>query len=143
MTLFLLLEIRAVLKKSLLQYLLYKKQKEVCANYVQLFVVSWTVAHQAPLSMDSPGKNTGVGCHFLLQGVFLTQGSNLCLLCLLHWQMDPFLLAPPGKPFLKLKRMFHISCSPFHKNIRKYFTHLKNESCFILMILIYFHRVRF
>ena len=25
---------------------------------------------------DSPGKNTGVGCHFLLQGVFLTQGSN-------------------------------------------------------------------
>ena len=32
------------------------------------------LAHQAPLSMDSPGKNTGVGCHFLLQGIFLTQG---------------------------------------------------------------------
>ena len=29
-----------------------------------------------------PGKNTGVGCHFLLQGIFPTQGSNLCLLCL-------------------------------------------------------------
>ena len=29
---------------------------------------------------DSPGKNTGVGCHFLLQGIFLTQGSNLHLL---------------------------------------------------------------
>ena len=28
---------------------------------------------------DSPGKNTGVGCHFLLQGIFLTQVSNLCL----------------------------------------------------------------
>ena len=28
---------------------------------------------------DSPGKNTGVGCHFLLQGIFLTQGSNLGL----------------------------------------------------------------
>ena len=28
---------------------------------------------------DSPGKNTGVGGHFLLQGIFLTQGSNLCL----------------------------------------------------------------
>ena len=25
---------------------------------------------------DSPGKNTGVGCHFLLQGIYLTQGSN-------------------------------------------------------------------
>ena len=31
-------------------------------------------------SWDSPGKNTGVGCHALLQGIFLTQGSNLCLL---------------------------------------------------------------
>ena len=31
---------------------------------------------------DSPGKNTGVGCHALLQGIFLTQGSNLYLLCL-------------------------------------------------------------
>ena len=31
---------------------------------------------------DFPGKNTGVGCHFLLQGIFLTQGSKLHLLCL-------------------------------------------------------------
>ena len=29
---------------------------------------------------DSPGKNTGVGCHALLQEIFLTQGSKLCLL---------------------------------------------------------------
>ena len=36
---------------------------------------------------DSPGKNTGVGCQALLQGIFLTQGSNLRLLCLLYWQM--------------------------------------------------------
>ena len=35
---------------------------------------------------DSPDRNTGVGCHFLLQGIFLTQGLNLCLLHLLHWQ---------------------------------------------------------
>ena len=39
---------------------------------------------------DSPGKNTGVGCHFLLQRIFMTQGSNLCLLCLLHWQAGFF-----------------------------------------------------
>ena len=41
------------------------------------------------LLWDSPGKNTGVGCHFLLQGIFLTQGSNWCLLLgrpiLYHW----------------------------------------------------------
>ena len=42
---------------------------------------------------DSPGKNTWVGCHFLLQGIFPTQGSNLSHLCLLHWQ------APPGRPY--------------------------------------------
>ena len=33
---------------------------------------------------DSPGKNTGVDCHFLLHGIFPTQGSTLCLLCLLN-----------------------------------------------------------
>ena len=33
---------------------------------------------------DFPGKNIGVGCHFLLQGNFSTQGSNLYLLCLLY-----------------------------------------------------------
>ena len=33
---------------------------------------------------NSPSKNTGVGCHSLLQGIFLTNRSNLCLLCLLH-----------------------------------------------------------
>ena len=38
------------------------------------------------------GKNTGVGCHFLLQGIFLAQGSNLSLLHLLHWQADFSLL---------------------------------------------------
>ena len=41
---------------------------------------------QAPLSMGSPGKNTGVGCHALLQGIFPTQAPNPHLLCLLHWQ---------------------------------------------------------
>ena len=35
-----------------------------------------------------PGENTGVGCHFFLQRIFQTQGSNLRLLHLLHWQAD-------------------------------------------------------
>ena len=37
---------------------------------VQLFSIPWTVAHQAPLSIEFLGKNTGVGCHFLFQGIF-------------------------------------------------------------------------
>ena len=46
---------------------------------------------------DSPGTNTGVGCHALLQGIFLTQGLNLRLLCLLHWQASSLPLALPEK----------------------------------------------
>ena len=46
---------------------------------------------------DSLDKNTGVGCHALLQGIFPTQGSNPHLLCLLHWQVGSLPLAPPGK----------------------------------------------
>ena len=45
---------------------------------------------------DSPGKNTGVGCHTLLQGIFPTKGLNLHLLCLLHWQVVSLPLAPPA-----------------------------------------------
>ena len=41
-----------------------------------------------PMDCSPPGKNTGVGCHFIFQGIFLTQGSNWCLLHLLHWQAD-------------------------------------------------------
>ena len=61
------------------------------------FLTPQTVACQASLSMDFPGKNTGVGCHFLFQGIFLTQGSNLSLL---HWQADSLPLVPLGKTML-------------------------------------------
>ena len=47
---------------------------------------------------NSQGKNTGVGCHALLQGIFLTQGSNPHLLRLLYRQVISLPLAPPGKP---------------------------------------------
>ena len=42
---------------------------------------------------DFPGKNTGVGCHFLLQGIFPTQGLNLRLL---HWHAGALLLSSQG-----------------------------------------------
>ena len=49
---------------------------------------------------DAPGKNTGVACHDLLQGIFLTQRLNLCLLHLLNCQAGSSPLVPPGKPRL-------------------------------------------
>ena len=45
----------------------------------------WTVAARPLCPLDSPGKNTGVWCHFSLHGIFPTQGSNLHLL---YWQAD-------------------------------------------------------
>ena len=51
-----------------------------------------------PMNGSLMGKNTGVGCHSLLQGTFLNQVLNPRLLCLLHWQADSSLLLPPGKP---------------------------------------------
>ena len=70
-----------------------KKEKKVKSlSCVQLFGTPWTVAYQAPLSM---GKNTGAGCHFLLQEIFLTQGLNLGLP---HCrQTDTLPSEPPGK----------------------------------------------
>ena len=50
-------------------------------------------SHQAPLSWDSPGKNTEVGCHAFFQGIILTQGLNPSLLHLLHWQAGSLPLA--------------------------------------------------
>ena len=50
------------------------------AKLYQSLATPWTVAHQAPLSMDFTGKNTEVGCQFLLQEIFLIQGSNPGLL---------------------------------------------------------------
>ena len=56
------------------------KVKVKSLSGVQLFSTAWTIAYQASLSMGFPGKNTGVGFHFLLQGILPTQGTNLGLL---------------------------------------------------------------
>ena len=48
---------------------------------------------------DFPGENTGVGCYFLLQGIFLTQGSNLHFL---HWEADSLPLSHQGSPLHSL-----------------------------------------
>ena len=66
----------------------------VCSVVSWLFATRWTIAHQAPLSMVFPGKNTGVGCQALFQGIFSIPGSNPRLSRLLYWQ-GSLLLGPP------------------------------------------------
>ena len=68
-----------------------------CAQLCLTLGNLWTVARQSMgfCPWDSPGKDTGVGCHALLQGIFPTQGSNLHLL---HWQAGSLPLNHLGSP---------------------------------------------
>ena len=51
----------------------------MCVCLVDPTLRPQTVAHQTPLPIGFSGKSTGVGCHFLLQEILLTQGLNLDL----------------------------------------------------------------
>ena len=78
----------------------------------------WSVAQSCPTLCDprdysppgssvhgiSRGKSTGAGWHFLLQGIFMTQVSDPCLL---HWQADSLLLSSQESP---RSRVGHIKC---------------------------------
>ena len=61
----------------------------------QSSLILWIHGLQVPLSMEFSRQGYG---HFLHQGIFSTQGSNSCLLCLLHWQADFFTTVPPETP---------------------------------------------
>ena len=67
------------------------------------------IACQAPLSMGFSRQEYWVGSHFLLQGIFLTQGSNPLLLCLLHWQGGSLPLSHLGRPLQKHSTLIMVS----------------------------------
>ena len=77
--------------------------KACVLSHVRLFVTSWTVANhgQIPLSLEFSRQEywseTGVSCHFLLQGIFLTEGFNPHL-AFLHWQAILYQLSHWGSP---------------------------------------------
>ena len=81
------------------------KHNAAATSHVQLFQRYGIVAHQAPLSLYSPGKNAGAVSQVLLQGIFLTQGSNPRLLSLLLWKIGSI----PLVPLEKLKSIMHSS----------------------------------
>jgi len=66
------------------------------------FATPWTVAHQAPLSMGFSRQEYWMGCHFLLQGIFLTQRANPCLL---HWQVISLPLSHQGSETFRTAEM--------------------------------------
>ena len=63
---------------------------------VRLRATPQTAAHQAPRPWDSPGKNTGVGCHFLLQCMKVKSESEVAEAC--PTLSDPMDCSPPGSP---------------------------------------------
>ena len=65
-----------------------------CFSRVRLCATPETAAHEAPPSWDSPGKNTGVGCHFLLQCMKVKSESEVAQSCLTL--SDPMDCSLPG-----------------------------------------------
>ena len=69
-----------------------------CFSRVRLLETLWTVASRLLRPWGFSGKDTGVGCHFLLQRIFPIQGSNPHLLCLLHCRRVLYQLSHRGSP---------------------------------------------
>ena len=69
---------------------------------VRLCVTPWTAAHQASPSLDSPGKNTGVGCHFLLQCMKMKCESEVAQSC--PTLCDPMDCRLPGSSVMGFSR---------------------------------------
>ena len=89
---------------------------------------------------DFPGKNSGVGCHSLLWGIFPIQGSNPCLLYLLHWQVDSLPLAPHGNPLCLWKYYLYMpDFSVFSSHILSfcYLSQVKQHFVILFSIPIY------
>ena len=76
---------------------------------LRLFAIPWIVACQTPCPRDSPGKNTGVGCYFRFQEIFLLEGSNSGLL---HCRPVLYQLNYKGSPE-HLREPFLMPLQPF------------------------------
>ena len=90
-------------------------------SHVSLFATLWAGAHQAPLPMGFSREEYWRG---LLQGIFLTQGSNPSLLCHLHWQESSL---PHGKSKVHTHTHTHTQLN--------YFKRLNNSTFYNIIIL--------
>ena len=79
-----------------------QRHVSVCAGLVTQSCLTLRPRGLLPVRLlcpwNSPGKDTGVSCRALIEGIFPPQGSNSRLLCLLYQQAGSLLLAPAGKP---------------------------------------------
>ena len=76
-----------------------------------------TAAHQAPPSLGFPGKNTGVGCHFLLQCMKVKSESEVAQSC--ATLSDPMDRSPPGSTTHGFSREVYWSALPFPSSMHE------------------------
>ena len=94
----------------------------------RLFMTPWAVAYEVPLPMGFPGKKTGVGFHFHLQEIFLTQGLKPGLP---HCRQMLYRLSHQGSPHSEmLTRIFMLYIAT------SIFTYFILEACIILTTFI-------
>ena len=99
-----------------------------------IFVTPWTIAHQAPLSIELSRQEYWSRLPFLTQVIFLTHGSNPLLLGLLHWQVDSLTLHHLGSPseilcvcqslFVTPWTVDHWTCLPMEFSRQEYWSGL-------------------
>ena len=85
----------------------------VCAqslSHVPLFVTTWTVVHQAPLSTEFFRQEYWNMFSFSTLGMFPTQGSNPGFLCLLYWQADSLPQRYLGSPDTEVPHWIFCQC---------------------------------
>ena len=87
---------------------------------------------------DAPGKNAGGGCHALLQGIFPTQGSNPCLLCLLHWQAGSLPLVPNFMFMNMLLEWNSFICRGLNLVVENYLQVRENHLCPVIFPITMF-----
>ena len=103
------------------RYSIYHSTCSYQYSILYLRVIKWVMCAQSCPTLcnprifcpwNFPGKNIGVGCNFLFQGIFLIQGLNPHLLCLLNWQVYSLPLYHLGNP----KRVDFMSNVPTTKS---------------------------
>ena len=101
-------------------------------GWIRLFATLWTVAHQAPLSMEFSRQEYWSGCHFLLQGIIWSQGLNPSLL---HWQVDFLPLSHLGSTHMCLLgfKKFFLSLVFYFIAVVSGFFPIICSSCFLLL----------
>ena len=114
-------------------------------SHVRLCVIPQTAATRLPRPWDSPGKNTGVGCHFLLQGMKVKSEREVAQLC--PTLSDPMDCSLPGSSAhgifqakvlewgAILRENFSISSHVLSKSVRKHF----NKENFSVFFFFFFY----